>query len=708
MIYKPLNAEHDPTAQGFPEHSYDMVIASNVLHATKSLEETLRNARKLLRPGGFLILFEITNNEPLRIGFMFSGIPGWWVGGDDNRVHSPLVSQKTWDSAFRKTGFSGIDTATPDSKVFLVPFSIMATQAVDTQMNYIRKPLSLTGSKPVIDNMLIIGGFKLPTLRLIDDVASLLKPLCKTITIVDRLEDLDISIIATKPTVLSLTEMDSPVFDPFTEAKFTAVQSLLDQSRNVLWIIQGSRGDRPYANMMQGVARCLVAEMPDLRLQFLDVDVAEKPDAKLLTETLLRLQISDSWKSTNESYKPLWTVERELAISKGCMEIPRYIPNDGPNDRFNSAKRLIRKDVSMNTSVISITSSHSSYDLQEYHAPKVSEVADADDSMTIKVTRSVLTALKLRSVGYLYIVIGLVAETQKKVIAISEGNRSVVSCPKTWTQPCPVSEDQESRLLLAMANELLADAVIGNATKGSSLLVHEPTALLKSAVSRLATERSLLVAYTTTKSDQPGVHRIHPSTPDRAIEYSLPRNVSIFVDFSGSTDPKEIGARIEKHLPLQCKRSKAASLFSPQSFIRTMHSTSNVSKTLQKSYARSLVDLSDDKPFGHIQEIALKDIPEHPVESGSLCTVNWTAATVAPVRILPVECDTQFRNDKTYFLIGLTGELGRSLCHWMVKRGAKYLALTSRQPNIDQGWLNMIQEMGAVVKPFAMWVVEMS
>ncbi len=701
MIYKPLNVEYDPTTQGFSEHSYDMVIASNVLHATRSLEETLKNARKLLRPGGFLILFEITNNKPLRIGFMFSGLPGWWIGGDD-RVYSPLVSQKVWDSTFRQTGFSGIDTATPESKTFLVPFSIMATQAIDTQMNLIRKPLSLTGSKPVIDNLLVLGGSKLPTQSLIDDVASLLNPLCKNMIMVDRLEDLDISAIASNPTVLSLTELDAPVFNPFTEAKFEAVQALLDQSMNVLWIIQGSRGDQPYANMMQGVARCLVAERPDLRLQFLDVDVAEKPDANLIAETLLRLQISDSWKATNEIYKPLWTVERELAVSKGCVEIPRYIPNDGPNDRFNSAKRLIRKHISVSASVVAITSSGLSYDLQEYHAPKASGLADDDINLTIKVSRSILTALKFKSIGYLYIVLGVVFGTRRKVIAISEANRSVLSCPKSWTHPCPVSEDQESRLLLAVANNLLAENIVGNAAEGSSFLIHEPTPLFVSVVRRLAKDKALRVAFTTTKSDLSGVHRLHPSTPDRAIKNCIPKHISIFVDFSGSLDQDEVGGRIERHLPLQCKCIKSAALSNPQSFIRPGYSGSTVSKTLQKSYARSLVELSAAKSFGQVQEISLKDIPKHHAESGHLCTVNWIATTTVPVRILPAECDTQFRNDRTYFLVGLTGELGLSLGYWMAKRGARYLALASRKPDIDQGWLNMIQEMGAVVKTFAM------
>ena len=702
MIYKPFNAENDPVAQGFSEHSYDMVIASNALHATRSLEETLKNVRKLLRPGGFLILLEITNNEPLRIGFMFSGLPGWWVGEDYNRSHSPLVSQRVWDSTLCKTGFSGVDTATPDSNVFLVPFSIMATQAMDTQMSLIRNPLSLTSSNPIVDNLLIIGGSKLPTFRLINDIASLLKPLYSNIAMVDRLEDLDLSVIASKPAILSLVELDAPVFNPFTEAKFKAVQILLNHSENVLWITQGSRGDNPYGNMMQGIARCLIAEMPDLRLQFLDVDVTEKPNAKFVAETLLRLQISDSWKSRVETYKPLWTFERELAVCNGCVEIPRYIPNDGPNKRFNSAKRLIRKDIDMDNSIVAITSSPSSYDLQEYHTPKVSRVIDGKDILAIKVSRSLLTALKFRSVGYLYIVIGVVAGTQRKVIAISESNRSLISCAKSWTHPCPVPEDQETHLLLSITNTLLAEAIVRKATKGSLLLLHEPTSLLMAAVSSRAQEKSLRVIYTTTNDSRSGVRHLHPSTPDRVLEQCIPKDLSIYVDFSGGTDPNRIGARIERQLPLQCKRIKAAALFSSQSFIQSDCSEATISETLQRLYARSLPSISGSRPSGEVQEIALQDIQEQPIEGESLRIVNWTATTTAPVRILPVECSTQFRDDRTYFLVGLTGELGLSLCHWMLKRGARYLALASRKPSIDQGWLNMIRKMGAVVETFAM------
>jgi hybrid polyketide synthase/nonribosomal peptide synthetase ACE1 len=91
MVFKTLDIEKDPTTQGFAAHSYDVVLAANVLHATRRLEETLTNARKLLRPGGYLILLEIVDNRPLRVGLVFGGLPGWWIGGDDGRQYAPAI-----------------------------------------------------------------------------------------------------------------------------------------------------------------------------------------------------------------------------------------------------------------------------------------------------------------------------------------------------------------------------------------------------------------------------------------------------------------------------------------------------------------------------------------------------------------------------------------------------------------------------------------
>ena len=50
--YRVLDIEVDPVEQGFDRHGYDIVIASNVLHATRYLDETLAHCRELLAPSG--------------------------------------------------------------------------------------------------------------------------------------------------------------------------------------------------------------------------------------------------------------------------------------------------------------------------------------------------------------------------------------------------------------------------------------------------------------------------------------------------------------------------------------------------------------------------------------------------------------------------------------------------------------------------------
>jgi len=73
IAFKLLDIEKDPIMQGYLEHSYDIIIAANVLHATRNLTETMQHARLLLRPGGFLVMMEITGPEILRTGFIMGG-----------------------------------------------------------------------------------------------------------------------------------------------------------------------------------------------------------------------------------------------------------------------------------------------------------------------------------------------------------------------------------------------------------------------------------------------------------------------------------------------------------------------------------------------------------------------------------------------------------------------------------------------------------
>jgi SAM-dependent methyltransferase len=113
LTFKVLNIEDDPVSQGFEEHTYDLIIAANVIHATARLTNTLSNVHKLLKPGGVFGLVELTRLTPF-YNLAFGPLSGWWAGVDEGRTESPLQSPQQWNDLLRQTGFSGVDLAAYD------------------------------------------------------------------------------------------------------------------------------------------------------------------------------------------------------------------------------------------------------------------------------------------------------------------------------------------------------------------------------------------------------------------------------------------------------------------------------------------------------------------------------------------------------------------------------------------------------------------
>ena len=58
--YRRLDIEQNSVEQGFEPGSYDLVIASEVLHATPRMESTMKNVQTLLKPGSKLVIIETT------------------------------------------------------------------------------------------------------------------------------------------------------------------------------------------------------------------------------------------------------------------------------------------------------------------------------------------------------------------------------------------------------------------------------------------------------------------------------------------------------------------------------------------------------------------------------------------------------------------------------------------------------------------------
>jgi acyl transferase domain-containing protein/acyl carrier protein len=100
-----LDLEVDPTTQDFSEHAYDVVLAANVLHATADLRQSLAHARRLLAPGGVLMLLEGTTQQRW-VDLTFGLTHGWWRFADaDLRTASALLPTDGWLRLLRASGF---------------------------------------------------------------------------------------------------------------------------------------------------------------------------------------------------------------------------------------------------------------------------------------------------------------------------------------------------------------------------------------------------------------------------------------------------------------------------------------------------------------------------------------------------------------------------------------------------------------------------
>jgi acyl transferase domain-containing protein len=104
--YETLDIEADPVAQGFPAHGFDVVLAANVLHATADLTATLSHVRRLLAPGGLLVLLEGTASQRW-VDLTYGLTSGWWKFRDTTlRGAHPLLAASAWIDLLATTGFA--------------------------------------------------------------------------------------------------------------------------------------------------------------------------------------------------------------------------------------------------------------------------------------------------------------------------------------------------------------------------------------------------------------------------------------------------------------------------------------------------------------------------------------------------------------------------------------------------------------------------
>ncbi|MBE6048536.1 MAG: amino acid adenylation domain-containing protein [Clostridium sp.] len=108
--FKTLNIEKPLGKQGFKFGDYDIIVAFDVLHATKDINFTIKQAKKLLRKFGSILILEPTKVQHFST-LTFGTLEGWWLYKDENlrMKNSPLLNSETWIKVLNSNGFNGVD-----------------------------------------------------------------------------------------------------------------------------------------------------------------------------------------------------------------------------------------------------------------------------------------------------------------------------------------------------------------------------------------------------------------------------------------------------------------------------------------------------------------------------------------------------------------------------------------------------------------------
>ena len=110
ITWQTLDIERDPREQGLLPHAFDLLVAANVLHATRDIDRTLAHVARLVAPDGLCLLLEGVERRAW-LDLTFGLLPGWWRFADARRTDYPLLDREAWSAALAAHGLTGMAVA---------------------------------------------------------------------------------------------------------------------------------------------------------------------------------------------------------------------------------------------------------------------------------------------------------------------------------------------------------------------------------------------------------------------------------------------------------------------------------------------------------------------------------------------------------------------------------------------------------------------
>lgn len=697
LVSKNLDLSCGLKEQGFLEYSYDLVVAPHSFHGTSDLNQALRNVRCLLKPGGYLVVLSPLPRLSSSFGDFAVAFPEFRC---DSAVGAPALND--WDDMLRTTGFSGIDTSSGDAEG-AIPLSVFASQAVDEKVTFLRNPLSraFPSSERLVQDLVILGGNSVTTRELTSQVSATLKASCGRIQTADSFDDFVNLRITPGTVILNLQDLDGSVFEHLDDKTWKALKRMTLHTGTLMWVTRGRRAENPRANMAMGLLRASSRENPALDYVLLDIEVASDSDHRIIAETLLRHKAASRWCHQDDLH---FTAENELVVDKARrLLVPRLMPNQEMDDRYNSNGREVRTPVRSDTHEVGVSMRDANWDVSLI--PPSSQPQDG--RLKLQTTHSLISPVRVAEFGSMFVVIGRDETSSRDVVALSSKNASFVHVHPKLVIPVGEHRGSEDRLLWLTANHLLASIILRGLYKGDKVLVHgwgRETAWILADRARLLGVEAKFTTTDPESSEADGLQQIvlHPNVSASALDRLSQDDFSVFVDMTNPAETGSLGSLISSSLSTYCRKENYASLFAKHAYNPRESHLEGIHGRLDEAVKWASAIIAQPGEAACTQE-AIPAVPlasilgEHSAVE-PLTVVDWASTSDVSARACPVDSLVSFPDNKTYWLVGLTGGVGLSLCEWMAQRGARSFVISSRSPNIEAAWLDEMRAKGVVVK----------
>ncbi|KAH6854209.1 reducing type I polyketide synthase [Chaetomium sp. MPI-CAGE-AT-0009] len=310
ISYTALNIEEDAAEQGFSEKSYDVIIAAQVLHATKNMAVTMRNVRKLLKDDGKLLMIE-TTKDSIDVQMAFGTLPGWWLSEEPERKYSPNMPLAMWEPYLRDAGFSGLD------------LSVWDCEDEEHQTMNVIMSTAVPETAPVYSDQVALVYDKTapPPEGWLEGLASAIANTTGTTPSVTDLAELDVD----NKVAIFISGLDGAAQNYLDDSYFESIKAILLNVRGLLWVTTGSAIDCPQPEnaLHTGFLRTCRVEDGSRRLVSLDLDPARKHfESPSLTHATITKVFATAFNTATDN-NPTAPNDWEFAERAGTILLPR-------------------------------------------------------------------------------------------------------------------------------------------------------------------------------------------------------------------------------------------------------------------------------------------------------------------------------------------------------------------------------------------------